>query len=134
MLIALYAFDHKGGGLHYVIARRLVAGNVWNGCFTLDSDGPRIELGDAEVLLGKSCYFHVPSSTANSYDYAIFPSFEQWKFPHNNLPPNWTCFAASARREGDVGLAPPSASNLTAAVIHRDGSCRVTNAQVVLCG
>lgn len=41
--------------------------NVWNGYITLDRDGPRIALGEDEVLLGKSYYFHVPSSTENPY-------------------------------------------------------------------
>lgn len=78
VLMTLYAFGHIGGGLHYstaLIACGLVAGNVWNGYFTLDRDGPRIALGEDELLLGKSYYFHLPSSTENPYDYAIFPSF-----------------------------------------------------------
>ena len=96
----------------------------------MDRHGPRITLRDDEVLLGKSYYFHVPSSTENSSHYAIFPSFEHWTFPHGNLPPTWTSCAVSGRREErTVGVAPPAASNLTAAVIRRDGSCRVTSAE-----
>ena len=133
VLMRLHAFDRLGGGLHYgtaLIACGLVAGNIWNGYFTVDRDGPQITLIDDEVLLGKSYYFHVPSSTENSSNYAIFPSFEHWTFPHNNLPPTWTSCAVSDRREErNVGLAPPTVSNLTAAVLRRDGSCRVTSAE-----
>lgn len=133
VLMLLHAFDRIGGGLHYgtaLIACGLVAGNAWNGYFTLDRNGPRITLRDDDVLPDKSYYFHVPSSTENSTDYAIFPSFEHWTFPHRNLPPTWTSCASGGHREGgDAGLAPPAASNLTAAVLRRDGSCRVTNAQ-----
>lgn len=61
------------------------------------------------------------------------PSFRPFSigtFPHRNLPPTWTSCASGRHREGgDAGLAPPAASNLTAAVLRRDGSCRVTNAQ-----
>ena len=84
--------------------------------------------------INKSCLARATISifftTANSSDYAIFGSFEHWTFPHRNLPPIWTSCAASSRREErNFGLAPPAASNLTAAVIRRDGGCRVTNAQ-----
>ena len=136
--MTLHAFDRLGGGLHYgtaLIACGLVAGNVWNGYFTVERHDPRITLRDDEVLLGKRYYFHVPSctessSTESSSNYAIFPSFEHWTFPHDNLPPTWTSCSVSGRREDrNVGIAPPAASNLTAAVIRRDGSCRVTNAE-----
>lgn len=69
-------------------------------------------------------------SPKNPSNYVIFPSFEHWTFPHGNLPPTWKSCAVSGRREErTVGIAPPAASNLTAAVIRRDGSCRVTNAE-----
>ncbi len=105
VLMTLYAFDRLGGGLHYgtaLIACGLVAGNVWNGYFTVERHGPRITSRDDEVLVGKSYYFHVPSctessSTESSSDYAIFPSFEHWTFPHRNLPPTWTSCAVSGR-------------------------------------
>ena len=121
---------HPGGGLHYgtaLVACGLVTGNSWNGYFTLDRNCPRLALSDDEVLLGKTYYFHIPSSTPNPFDYAVTPSFEHWSFPHDNLPPTWSSCAADALRDrDDVELAPPSASNLTAAVLSRDGSCRVT--------
>jgi hypothetical protein len=79
VLMMLYAFDCQGGGLHYdtaLIACTLVAGNAWNGYFTLERDGPRIALENDNVLLEKSYYFHVPSPSPSSHDYAIYPSFE----------------------------------------------------------
>lgn len=133
VLMVLYAFDRQGGGLHYgtaLVACGLVAGNVWDGYFTLDRDSPRIELRDDDFLLEKSYYFHVPSSNPNPHDYAIYPSFEHWAFPHDNLPPAWSYCAAAARQDSDdTGLAPPSAPNLTAAILRRDGCCRVTKSQ-----
>lgn len=133
VLITLHAFDRLGGGLHYgtaLVACGLIAGNAWNGYFTVDRHGPRVSLRDDEVLLGKTYYYHVPSGTENSTNYAIFPSFQHWTFPHGNLPPNWTSCPVSGRREErTAAIAPPTASNLTAAVLQRDGSCRVTNAR-----
>lgn len=133
VLIKLHAFDRLGGGLHYgtaLVVCGLIAGNVWNGYFTVDRDRPRVSLRDDEVLLGKTYYYHVPSGTKNLTNYAILPSFQHWTFPHDNLPPNWTSCPVSGRREGrTVAIAPPAASNITAAVIQRDGSCCVTNAR-----
>lgn len=118
VLMVLYAFDRQGGGLHYgtaLVACGLVAGNVWNGYFTLDRDSPRLELRDDDILLEKSYYFHVPSSNSDPHKYAIYPSFEHWAFPHDHLPPAWSHCAAETRQDcDDASLAPPSASNLTA--------------------
>lgn len=72
----------------------------------------------------------VPSSKPNPYDYAVYPSFEHWAFPHANLPPTWVhCAAEAAKESNSAGLAPPSASNITDAILRRDGSCRVTSGQ-----
>lgn len=49
--------------------------------FTLERDSPRLALRKDDVLLGKSYYFHIPSSRPNPYDYAIYPSLVHWAFP-----------------------------------------------------
>jgi hypothetical protein len=138
VLMVLYAFDRHGGELRYgtaLVACALVAGNAWDGFFTRHRDGPPVDLKDDDILLEKSYYFHVlsPSPSSSPYSYAVYPSFEHWSFPHNNLPPAWAERAATAGRnadddadDDDVGLAPPSASNLTPAILRRDGRCCVT--------
>ena len=62
--------------------------------------------------------------TGDSTPYPIFPSFSEWTFPHDNLPPYWT----------KTSDAPPpftrtySVSQQTAAITARDRTCRLTNA------
>jgi hypothetical protein len=103
ILLRLYAFDRKGGGLHYgtaFVACAIVAGNAWNGYFTHQRDGDKIQLGNDDLLNEKSYYFHVPPSQGDSYIYPVCPSFEHWPFPHNNLPPLW---ANTPMGRGNVG-------------------------------
>src|SRR5438034_1295027 len=53
VLMRLYAFDRQGGGLHYgtaLVACGLVAGNAWDGYFTLERDGERIDLDHDDIL------------------------------------------------------------------------------------
>lgn len=140
ILLSLYAFDHSTGGLHHGTAHlacAVVAGNAWNGFFTEERDGPKLVKSSEELLLGKSYYFHVPgedmgdsSSRREHYKYAVYPSFEHWNFPHSNLPPTWlmpSSPTSEASNEDPCTFAPPSASNLTAAILRRDNSCRVSH-------
>ncbi|KAN0069069.1 hypothetical protein V8E54_012698 [Elaphomyces granulatus] len=117
-------FDHPNGGLHYgtaILACALIAGNAWNGFFTETVNGPMIMMGNDQLLREENYYFHVPSSGKEPYP--IYPSFEHWRFPHNNLPPSWY---------SGVQLAPGpqpnsiSASNLSPAIISRGKSCQLT--------
>lgn len=126
VLLTLFAFDSPTGGIHYGTAHlacAVVACNAWNGYFTRTRDGPRIDRDNDELLTERAYYFHVPTETAK---YPVYPSFEHWAFPHDNLPPYWLS-AVQPDHESDIDLAaPPSSSTLTAAVLRRDKSCLVT--------
>ncbi|KAK5140167.1 hypothetical protein LTR04_003128, partial [Oleoguttula sp. CCFEE 6159] len=138
VLFALFAFDRRNGALHYGTAHlacAIVAGNAWDGYLTETRMGIRIDLDEDDLLCGKNYYFHVPRvandspSEDTTYKYPIYPSFEHWAFPHNNLPPTWSPPVQSPGEdsEDNTPFAPPSASNLTTAVLRRDKSCRITN-------
>lgn len=126
VLLRLYAFDRDGGGLHYATALAacsIVAGNAQDGYFTHERDGERVVLKSDELLRKKRYYFYIPS--ALSPRYPIYRSFEHWAFPHSNLPPEWAALTPPTTSES---AAPPSASNLSYAILRRDVSCRVSKA------
>ncbi len=64
VLLVFNATDHPSGAIHHETARiacGIIAGNRWNGYFTKEVDGPKLEL-EQNGLLGKGeYYFHVPS-------------------------------------------------------------------------
>lgn len=59
-----------------------------------------------------------------SEKYPIVPSFDHWRFPHDNLPESWTS-CEPPRFSLDRQL--PRQSNLAATTLARDVSCRITN-------
>ncbi|KAI9764044.1 MAG: hypothetical protein M1840_008920 [Geoglossum simile] len=137
VFLRLYAFDHTSGGIHHrtaLTACGVLANNAWNGYFTETRDGARIADGDDDVLRARTYYFHVPdpdessisgSSNPVPYRYPIVPTFADWRFPHENLPPDWTELANSQPTTQDV---PPTAqSNVASAVFQRDSSCRISD-------
>ncbi|KAH8675215.1 hypothetical protein BGZ61DRAFT_555119 [Ilyonectria robusta] len=91
ILIAFQGFDD--GGIHYDTAHTacaILADNQWDGYFSRDIHG-KIKVHPADgVLRDPSYYFCLPSSSNPSADpYPVIPRFEDWRFPHNNLPPLW---------------------------------------------
>ena len=135
VFLSLHAFDRAGGGIHYntaLVACAIVAGNAWEGYFTTQRQGEKIVAGDDDILLGRSYYFHLPSFPPVADPYPLYLAFEHWYFPHDSLPPGWAALVPDvddAVIGNDTVLAPPSASNLTSAILRRDGSCRVTNSR-----
>ena len=108
--LTLSAFDHPDGGLHYntaKIACGIIAGNKWNGYFTAERGGQPIDTKDDDIIPCGTWYFHLPGYTygmfyqtdcrkmlsfrADTIDtsYPITPNFREWRFPHDDLPPNW---------------------------------------------
>ncbi|KAK5015469.1 hypothetical protein LTR60_002859 [Cryomyces antarcticus] len=126
ILLTLFAFDHPTGGLHFGTAHlacAIIACNAWNGYFTRTRDGPRLELGYDDLLVDRVLYFHVPTDIDK---YPVYPNFDNWAFPHDDLPPQWPS-AVRSEGEGDDDLkAPPSSSTLTAAMLRRDRACIVS--------
>ncbi|GAB7354924.1 hypothetical protein MBLNU459_g5549t1 [Dothideomycetes sp. NU459] len=128
ILLSLFAFDHPTGGfgLHYGTAHlacALVACNAWDGYFTRTRDGEALQCDRDDLLVDRVLYFHVPSSTGR---YPIYPDFDNWAFPHDNLPPHWPSAVRSEDGPTDQLGAPPSSSTLTAAVLRRDKACIVS--------
>ncbi|KAJ9633805.1 hypothetical protein H2199_009218 [Coniosporium tulheliwenetii] len=126
ILLTLFAFDHPSGGLHYGTAHlacAIVACNAWNGYFTRTRDGPRLELDYDDLLLDRVFYFHVPTGTGK---YPVYPNFDNWAFPHDDLPPHWPSAVRSEGEGVDELGAPPSSSTLTAAVLRRDKACVIS--------
>lgn len=113
------------GGLHYgtaLTACALVSGNCWNGYFTQERDGQKLDMAHDHLLTGSAYYFHVPTATGESYQYSVYPSFEHWAFPHNTFPTAWRRPASPT----DSHNVPSVRSNVTAAVLQRDRTCIVT--------
>ncbi|CAL3966475.1 unnamed protein product [Diplocarpon coronariae] len=130
ILLNLFAPDTSVGGLQYeyvLVLCSIVAGNRWDGWFTKTKDGPRLD--EQDILPAGEYFFHLgPQSTSEAETdsvcnspYPIVPSFRDWVFPHNNLPPCWTIphFTTTPAKLW-------SASSLTTALAIRDASCRIT--------
>ena len=139
VLLRLYSWDSPNGGLHAgtaLLACALVACNAWDGYFTAELDGQRLEFQYDDILSAEVYYFHVPEhatasassvSSQTHYKYPIYPTFHDWAFPHEHLPSQW-------RRAGNDEVSSaagepsstPSVSSVTAAVIARDKACVIT--------
>lgn len=135
ILLTLYGFDHDHGGLHVgtaLIACGIVSGNRWDGYLTETRRGPPLQMDPEEILKKNDYYFHVPGpeedsgpGTEQPYRYPVWPSFRHWLFPHDDLPPLWLIQPSSTSSLAPVTSVGPS--NVSAAVIQRDGSCCVSS-------
>jgi len=129
-LLQLFGTDNAEGGLHHgtaLLACAIIAGNSWNGYLTQERDGRRIDIEQDGLLTAKHYYFHVPPSTDGASDelpYPIYPSFQHWSFPHDDLPLAWSQFTREEQASTFQGVIPPS--NLSEAVLYRDQGCIVT--------
>jgi hypothetical protein len=73
------------------------------------------------TLRERSYYFHLDAADE---PYPIVPNFRQWTYPHDRFPPHWQQLAPDTNpTSSSVTLAP---SNLTTALLIRDGSCRIS--------
>ncbi|TLS20430.1 uncharacterized protein PpBr36_11284 [Pyricularia pennisetigena] len=70
------------------------------------------------LLRGRE-YFFCLEDAAVSEKYPIIHSFHNWRFPHDNLPPQW------ARLDIPEYLPPPPLSGPPAVTV-RDGGCRIS--------
>lgn len=63
VLLVLSATDHPSGAIHHetaLVACGIVADNRWDGYFTKNKNGPRIDLESNGLLIQGQYYFHVP--------------------------------------------------------------------------
>ncbi|KAL2397547.1 hypothetical protein ABEF93_000786 [Exophiala dermatitidis] len=94
------------GGIHHETVRTACAildDNRWDGFLTLDKHGEHPVPKAETILRAKIYYFHT-SWPLNDLDYAVTPTFEHWRFPHDNLPPSWrdiASFKQTSRPESD---------------------------------
>ena len=124
------AIDHDpehnnfGGALSAefaLLACGIVVGNRWDGYLSTN------KAGDNEVdmlsSMQRDYYYHVKSTdNAGNEDrlpYAVVPNFENWAFPHNNLPPLWR----KVSRPKSERPKASAKSQVTVAVAARDESC-----------
>lgn len=125
VLLTLLAPDSPAGGIEYGFAHAacgVVSGNRWNGWFTTTVDGAPLTLTYGDTLCNRDYYFHLPESSLES-PYAIVPTFREWTFPHENLHPCWQTHHDHVALAQSRLAAP---SSLSAAVLSRDQSCRMS--------
>jgi hypothetical protein len=90
------------------------------GWLSLSRDGSTL-IEPSSTLRERSYYFHLDAADD---PYPIVPNFRQWKFPHDRLPAHWQQLSPDTNpASSSVTLAP---SNLTTALLMRDGSCRLS--------
>jgi len=76
----------------------------------------------AESFLLPGKYYYYPTGWKVTDDlYPITLTFEDWKFPHGEVPEAWKVFPGSERCQTDVIL-----SQVRPFVLHRDGRCQIT--------
>ena len=132
ILFILFAIDHPSGGLHYGTAFdacAIVAGNAWNGHFRETRDGTIVNMARDGLLMGKTYYFYVPGNHGDGPDsspeaalrYPVFPTFQHWSFPHEDLPQHWI-----AKSSESDSRPLPTPSGLSGYIRARDNCCIVT--------
>lgn len=127
-LLSFYAWDN-GSGIHLgtvLLACRLVACNEFNGFLTKDRNGiQQITKSEDSVLEPGIYFFHVRPPQPDIYRYPIYPSFKEWRYPHNSVPNSWV----GSWTRTTVPSIIDSTSNNSIAVIARDKKCCVSGYQ-----
>ena len=100
-LMVLYGVDHPDGGVHYETVRvacGILAGNRWDGVLTHSATFDTTDDAKPAFFVGKDAYFHLPDwqpSDPNDPEpelkrrYPIIVRWDEWVFPHENLPQIW---------------------------------------------
>ncbi|KAL8935126.1 MAG: hypothetical protein Q9216_005576 [Gyalolechia sp. 2 TL-2023] len=122
-LMQLHAHDvlKQQEGIHHgtvLAACSLISGRN-NGFITSQLGGSHLDLGIEDLLLQGVYYFTVPGDEK----YAIYPSFQHWRFPHDRLPPGWNISRPPGHSQA---LPAPARTNTTTAVLARDQKCLVS--------
>ncbi|KAL9593325.1 MAG: hypothetical protein Q9219_007604 [cf. Caloplaca sp. 3 TL-2023] len=120
-LMRFRVFDRVNGkdGAHYgtiLTACHIVSGRD-TGYLTSDKEGSRIILESDDLLVQGTYYYTIP----DDHRYAIFPSFQEWPFPHDHLPSAWTGLKPPSRTSSITVF--PARSFTAQAIIDRDPNC-----------
>ncbi|KAE8348019.1 hypothetical protein BDV28DRAFT_144509 [Aspergillus coremiiformis] len=129
ILLILPGLDHPNGGIYHQAALwacGIITNNEFQGWFTEDQEGHmRATTPLNGILTRRNYYFQVPGQHAGPHvidPYPIVPSFEDWSFPHEQLPAAWKF---DIPREAPHPT--PRQSTLAEVVLSRDVRCRLTN-------
>ena len=103
----------------------IVTGNRWNGWLSESKSPGSTRVDPASMLEADSYYFHLatPESDDRDLPYAVVPTFEEWEFPHENLPDLWS---NAPKRPALSVSASKAKSNVTVVTRERDKSCRMS--------
>ena len=125
-LIVLAGYDHDGEkrGLHFGTASLIcsVLSGRSDGYFTAELYGWGLILDDDSLLKEGTFYYHVP----NDPQYPVYLSFGHWKFPRDDLPPEYNHTAPSSSLSGALTLV---VTDSTPEVMTRDKRCVVSRRQ-----
>lgn len=122
LLMKFNAYDRFGQleGIHHgtILTACCIVSGCNDGFLTTERRGPSMGLDINGLLAPGSYYFTVPEDD----EYAIYPSFQHWSFPHGHLPPGWNTLQPRRQAAGPA----PAQSNTTNAVLARDQECLVS--------
>ena len=132
-LISLSGFDGPeseascGSGHHFgtVIEICAILSGRYDGFLTKgksDTYSSRLLHGFDDILTAGEYFFHVPDDAV----YAVYPSFQHWRFPHDRLP---STYCHKAPRSFPTGLHGNSAYQYATNVIDRDKMCIISQQQ-----
>lgn len=128
LLMQFHAHDGVGQqqGMHHgtVLAACSIVSGRNDGFLTSQLGGNRLGLQLDDVLPQGQYYFTVPGND----QYAIYPSFQHWQFPHGQPPPGWDLPRPIPHPQAPA----PARSNTTAAVLARDQQCLVSGHKDIL--
>ncbi|CVL09234.1 uncharacterized protein FMAN_14327 [Fusarium mangiferae] len=125
-LLSLAAFDGENkDGIDYDVACwacGIVANNSWASGWLATKQGDeyqRVNKPENGILRQREYYYFTGDHPA-SYRYPVIPSFDHWRFPHDNLPDLW--------KDATISRPPPfsAVSNNRDAIVFRDVSCRIS--------
>jgi len=125
VLLDLLAPDGPDGGLEYSFAHTscaVIAGNRWDGFFTDQVDGTPLQFAHGDIMPKGEYYFQIEGSTRDN-PYPIIPTFREWPFPHNDLPPSWADSIQPSSPTSGRSYAP---SNFSTAIITQNITCRMS--------
>ena len=129
-LFNLPGFDNNGTtvGVHFGTIKTIcsILTRSDDGFFTNVVDGPAIDLAFDAVLGQGDYYYNIP----NDPQYAIYPSFDEWPFPHETLPEPYS--HAGPRALSHTGSAITPVSLVSAMVVARDKRCLVSRDEDIL--
>jgi hypothetical protein len=146
VLLLLCAFDHPLGGIHYqtaLTACGILAGNRWDGTLTTSQNySPQLP-PPSGILVAKDAYFHLPDWQPKTTDvaedallacrYPIVRSFEDWTFPHGNLPPIWEGIRKPLSNASGEGPVEIPVTHPDSTQISDDEAAALTRARCQIC-